>query len=68
MPGPFQRYVGKTVDIIYLDRANHLSQRRIRVLSADWQIISAYCWERKAPRCFKSDNVLAVMPVKKHAG
>ena len=67
MPGPFERYVGKTVDIIYLDRTNRLSQRRIRVLSADRRVLSAYCCERKAPRVFRCENVLAVMPARVRA-
>lgn len=67
MRSTFERYVGQTVDIIYLDRLNRLSQRRIRVLSADRQVLTAYCFKRKSPRLFRNDNVLAVMPVKSHA-
>ena len=63
----FERYVGQTIDIIYLDRHNKLSQRRIRVLSVDVQCMTAYCFIRKAPRLFTNENVLAVMPVKKYA-
>ncbi|MEO3947193.1 hypothetical protein [Gorillibacterium sp. CAU 1737] len=67
MMTPFERYVGKNVDIIYLDRENRLTQRRIRVLSADPDGMTAYCWSRHAPRLFKNENVLAVMPVKKRS-
>ena len=63
----FERYVGQTIDIIYLDRHNKLSQRRIRVLSVDSECMTAYCYVRKAPRLFRNENVLAVMPVQQHA-
>ena len=62
----FERYVGKTVDIIYLDRRNRLSERRIRVLSADHDCLTAYCYTRMAPRLFRNENILAVMPVRHH--
>lgn len=68
MPATFERYVGHTVDIIYLDRGNRLTQRRISVLSADPDGLTAYCWKRHAPRLFKNENVLAVMPVKRRTG
>ncbi|WP_058300286.1 hypothetical protein [Gorillibacterium timonense] len=68
MPATFERYVGHTVDIIYLDRDNQLTQRRISVLAADPDGMTAYCWKRHAPRLFKNENVLAVMPVKRRIG
>jgi predicted DNA-binding transcriptional regulator YafY len=63
----FERYIGQTIDIIYLDRHNKLSQRRIRVLSVDAECMTAYCFIRKGPRLFRNDNILAVMPARQYA-
>lgn len=62
----FERYIGRTVTIIYLDRNHRLSQRKVRVLSVDQECMTAYCYSRMAPRLFRNENILAVMPVKRH--
>lgn len=67
MRDELQRFVGETVDIIYLDRNQKLTKRRIRVLSVDRMNMTAYCYQRKAPRLFRKNNVLAVMPAKVYA-
>ncbi|WJH36251.1 hypothetical protein MJA45_00175 [Paenibacillus aurantius] len=64
----FMRFIGRTVEIIYLDRNHKLSQRKVKVLSVDRHCLTAYCYERKAPRLFRKEQVLAVMPVQSFAG
>lgn len=59
-----QRYVGRQVEIIYLDRADHISQRRIKVRSVSGGTIKAFDEGCKAPRNFAADRVLAALPHK----
>ncbi len=57
------KYVGRVVEIIYLDRKYKITQRKIEVWSAEGGLVEAYCLERRAPRVFAIDRILAVMPV-----
>lgn len=56
------RYKGREVIIMYLDRHNQITKRRIRIRSVDSSRFQAYCFERCAPRVFAIDRVLAVFP------
>ncbi len=60
----FFTHLGKTVEIIYVDRNGELSQRKIRLLSVKNGRVRAYCFTRKATRYFSAENVLAMRPVK----
>ncbi|WP_246615726.1 hypothetical protein ACKE5C_19010 (plasmid) [Aneurinibacillus thermoaerophilus] len=60
----FFTYLGRTVEIIYLDRNGQLSQRKIRLLSVKDGRIWAHCFKRRATRYFSVENVLAMRPVK----
>jgi predicted DNA-binding transcriptional regulator YafY len=60
----FFTYLGRNVEIIYLDRNGELSQRKIRLLSVKDGRIRAYCFKRRATRYFSVENVLAMRPVK----
>ncbi|GAB6936011.1 hypothetical protein JCM14720_19320 [Calditerricola yamamurae] len=61
-----QRYLVRrqVVDIVYMDRAGRLSQRRVRLLRVDAHHVRAYCYERRAVRTFSLANILAAMPAK----
>ncbi|MED0757432.1 hypothetical protein P4S93_17500 [Aneurinibacillus thermoaerophilus] len=61
----FFTYLGRTVEIIYLDRNGQLNQRKIRLLSVKDGKIRAYCFKRRATRYFSVENVLAMRPVVK---
>jgi len=61
------KYIGRTVDIIYMDRNGKFTQRRIRVHSVQNGIVHAYCTTSGAPRTFRVENILAVQPVVKSA-
>ncbi|MFD0868749.1 hypothetical protein [Paenibacillus residui] len=58
------KYVGRTIEMIYLDRHNRFSKRKVKVKSVDGQIVRAYCLEQRGPRVFRVENILAVQPVK----
>jgi predicted DNA-binding transcriptional regulator YafY len=60
----FFTYLGRTVEMIYLNRSGELSQRRIRLLSVKDGRIRAYCFKRRAMRYFSVENVLTMRPVK----
>lgn len=62
-----EKYIGETIEIIYFDCDNRITQRRIEVRAVNSGIVKAYCFERKAPRLFHIDNILAVQPLIRHA-
>lgn len=57
------KYMGRTVEIIYLDRRGRFSRRRIRVAAVRGDVVRAYDLDRRAPRVFRIENILAVQPV-----
>jgi predicted DNA-binding transcriptional regulator YafY len=68
MYSDLRRFEGRTVEMIYLDRNNAITQRTIRITSVDSGYVTAYCYMQRGPRLFKSDCVLAVMPAEQTAG
>jgi predicted DNA-binding transcriptional regulator YafY len=62
-----EKYTGRTVDIIYLDKSGNFTQRRIRVHSVHNGIVRAYCTTSGVPRTFRVENILAVQPVVRSA-
>jgi predicted DNA-binding transcriptional regulator YafY len=63
-----EKYVGRTVEIIYLDRKGNISQRKIEVRSIKCGSVKAFCLEHHAPRIFRIKNILAVVPARKRFG
>ncbi|MDB5054400.1 MAG: hypothetical protein JWM44_2450 [Bacilli bacterium] len=57
------KYVGRIVQIIYLDRRNKLTQRVIEVRAIEGNVVKAYCLKQNALRIFKITNILAVEPM-----
>ncbi|MFH5185699.1 hypothetical protein ACHHV8_25335 [Paenibacillus sp. TAB 01] len=57
-----QKYIGKTIEIIYLGSDGRITQRQIEVNSVSNGIIRARCLQRNAPRIFKLENILAAQP------
>jgi len=55
-----QKYIGRNIDIIYQDRHGQLTKRRIRISAVGADKILAYDYDRRAPRVFRRDNILAV--------
>lgn len=60
-----KKYIGQTVEIIYVDRAGKITQRRIEVHGVRGDLVRATCLKSNAPRAFRIGNILACVPVKK---
>jgi hypothetical protein len=54
-----EKYVGRLVTIVYIDRNNRISQRTIQIHSVRNGVIRAYCMTSGGPRIFHVCNVLA---------
>jgi hypothetical protein len=61
--GMLEKYVGRIVEIIYVDKHNKITQRLIEVRSIEGEMVKAYCLKQKAPRVFKLVSILAVWPI-----
>lgn len=57
-----EKYIGRTIEIIYLGRDGRISQRQIEVKSVQAGIVKAQCLNRNAPRIFSIENILAIQP------
>jgi hypothetical protein len=62
------KYIGHTVDIIYMDKRQRITKRRIVIHAIRAGKIRAFCLTAGAPRTFDMANLLAVQPVRHHAG
>lgn len=60
-----EKYIGRTVEIIYIDRAGKITQRRIEVHDVRGGLVRATCLASHAPRAFRIENILACIPVAK---
>ncbi|GIQ69207.1 hypothetical protein DUZ99_12740 [Xylanibacillus composti] len=56
------KYVGQTIEIIYIDRLQRISQRLITVRRVDDGIIRAFCHKQQGPRVFRVEQILAAAP------
>ncbi len=65
--GMIDKYVGQMIEIIYLDRNNKLTQRKIHVTSIKEGVVKAFCLDQRAPRVFVLDRILAIVPVRSRA-
>nr|WP_114495722.1 hypothetical protein [Fontibacillus phaseoli] len=59
-----EKYIGKILEIIYIDRAGRVSQRRIEVHAVKGDLVRATCLKTGEPRAFRKSNILAFVPVK----
>lgn len=57
-----KKYIGHTVEIVYLDRSGRLSQRRITVNDIRGGLVRASCLTTGSPRKFRLDRILAWKP------
>ena len=63
-----EKYVGCTVEIIYLAQSGQITRRRIQILQVRGGIVRAYCLERQGIRAFRRENILALQPLIVRAG
>ncbi len=59
-----RRYIGKQVEIVYLDRRGKVTQRTIEIHRIRNGNIYSTCLCTGAPRTFSEENVLAFRPVR----
>ncbi|MVP00866.1 hypothetical protein [Paenibacillus lutrae] len=57
-----ERYLGRKVSIIYMDRKGTISKRDVRPVNVHTDQIRAYCYARKAMRNFRKEDILAWTP------
>lgn len=62
-----QKYIGRTVTIIYQDRKGQITQRRILIHSVNDGRLHAFDHDKQAPRRFEIDRILAMQPVNRYA-
>ncbi|MFH5182952.1 hypothetical protein ACHHV8_10140 [Paenibacillus sp. TAB 01] len=62
-----EKYIGKTIEIIYLGGDGRITQRQIEVKSVVNGTVKARCLQRNAPRVFRIENILAAQQVRKEA-
>ncbi|TCP29800.1 hypothetical protein EV207_10892 [Scopulibacillus darangshiensis] len=55
---------GDIIELIYIDKSNHLTQRVIKVLDATDTYVKGYCYSRKEVRCFQRPNILGTKIIK----
>jgi predicted DNA-binding transcriptional regulator YafY len=56
------KYVGREIEIIYLDRKGKFTQRTIHVISIKCGKVKAICSVRNSIRIFNIENILACTP------
>ena len=55
-----EKRIGHVVTVIYADRRNGFTKRRIKLLAVEGNVVKAFCLERSAPRTFLLSSILAV--------
>lgn len=65
-----ERYVGRDVEMIYIDRHGRLTQRKVRLLGSSGGLVRGFCYGKRAPRAFKAERILAVavLPERRRTG
>lgn len=59
-----KRYIGDTVEIIYIDQHDRITQRTIHISTINGNIMKAYCHQQRAARTFVAANILAIRPLR----
>lgn len=62
-----QKYIGRSVEIIYMAGDGRFTKRTIRVIEVRSGVVRAFCITSGAPRTFRITNILAVRPVARSA-
>ncbi|PZE22595.1 hypothetical protein [Paenibacillus xerothermodurans] len=60
MAHKLERYIGHTVEIMYIDRHGTITHRFIQIHSVKGNYIRAHCFSQGKPRIFSIANILAV--------
>ncbi len=59
------RYIGKVVQLIYIDRYHQVSIKDIRIISVKNDTLKAYCFTANAHRVFNVNNIVDVELIKR---
>ncbi|SDC48467.1 hypothetical protein SAMN02799630_00207 [Paenibacillus sp. UNCCL117] len=62
-----EKYIGRTIEMVYMGRNNQITQRTVEVRGVRDGVVQAFCLVKRAPRAFLIANILAVQPVFKGA-
>ncbi|WP_336773479.1 hypothetical protein [Paenibacillus sp. MMO-58] len=63
-----ERFIGKVVQLIYIDRKREVSIRDVRVISVKAGRLKAYCFQAQAIRIFNLDGIVDVEIARKKEG
>jgi predicted DNA-binding transcriptional regulator YafY len=61
-----RKYTGQTIEMVYQDRGGRLTQRRIRVRAVRADKVYAFDLNKREPRVFCMERILAIQPVTRH--
>ncbi|RED76118.1 hypothetical protein [Cohnella phaseoli] len=61
------KYIGRTVEIVYMDKKDRISKRTIRVIRIEAGMVYAFDTSCNRPRRFTVERILAAQPVIVHA-
>ncbi|OWA36814.1 hypothetical protein B9G55_01670 [Saccharibacillus sp. O16] len=56
------KYIGEVVEIVYMDKNGHLSQRRIEIHAIRGSLVYSTCLTSGERRTFRQDRILACRP------
>lgn len=62
-----EKYIGKVVQLIYIDRQRNVTIRDVRVISVKGERLKGYCFSAQAIRIFNIENIVDVEVIKRHA-
>lgn len=57
------KYVGRMIMIVYVDKKDRFSKRTIRVMKIKGRMVLAFDLARNEPRQFETERILAAEPV-----
>jgi len=60
-----QAYIGKVVQLIYIDKQRKVSIRNVKVLEVKDGRLKAYCYAARAPRVFNIDSIVDAEPLQR---
>lgn len=61
------KYSGQ-LEMIYMTNEGTISQRRIKIIRVNKEVLQAYCYLRGANRTFRIENILALVPINSKKG
>lgn len=53
----------KDANMLYMSEQGKITKRRIRIVCMKGDYFKAYCYLRKSNRLFKTNNILALLPI-----